>query len=95
MIKISNHLGTISISKKYLTKLVAGEVSGCFGIAGLRRVDISQNGSSVDVKLTVTAADDVNIPAVSDAVSHKVAYVLTQKTGVNVRSVEIYAEDLA
>jgi uncharacterized alkaline shock family protein YloU len=95
MIKISNHLGTISVSKKYLKKLVVGEVSDCFGISGLHSAEITQVGSELDVKLTVTAADDVNIPAVANAVSHRVAYVLTRKTGVSVRSVEIYAEGLS
>ena len=87
MIKICSYLGNISISKRYLVKLAASAAEGCFGIAGLHSVSVYQNADdSLDVKLTVTAADDVNIPAVADAVSHKVGYVLTKHDGEGIRS---------
>ena len=35
MLTIENHLGTISISKEYLTSLVAHTASTCFGVADL------------------------------------------------------------
>ena len=97
MIKICSYLGNISISKRYLVKLAASAAEGCFGIAGLHSVSVYQNADdSLDVKLTVTAADDVNIPAVADAdaVSHKVGYVLTKQAGVKVRSVEIFTQNI-
>ena len=94
MIKICSYLGNISISKRYLVKLAASAAEGCFGIAGLHSVSVYQNADdSLDVKLTVTA-DDVNIPAVADAVSHKVGYVLTKQAGVKVRSVEIFTQNI-
>jgi uncharacterized alkaline shock family protein YloU len=92
MIKIRNHLGTIVISKKYLVKLVTEQVESCFGIAGLNNVEIMQTGNGLSIKLSVDAAVDVNIPAVADAVSHKVSYVLTNKTGADVRSVELFVD---
>ena len=95
MIKICSYLGNISISKRYLVKLAASAAEGCFGIAGRHSVSVYQNADdSLDVKLTVTAADDVNIPAVADAVSHKVGYVLTKQAGVKVRSVEIFTQNI-
>lgn len=95
MIKICSYLGNISISKRYLVKLAASAAEGCFGIAGLHSVSVYQNADdSLDVKLTVTAVDDVNIPAVADAVSHKVGYVLTKQAGVKVRSVEIFTQNI-
>ena len=36
----------------------------------------------------------MNIPAVADAVSHKVGYVLTKQAGVKVRSVEIFTQNI-
>lgn len=94
MIGKSNHLGRINISRKYLLKLVTSVAEGCFGVAGLNNVEISASGESVDVRLSIKITDSVNLPAVANAVSHKVAYTLTEQTGINVRSVAIYADEL-
>ena len=94
MIKSSNHLGKIRISKKYLKKQVTLLAEGCFGVAGLNGVEIIQAGNAVSVRLKVITSDEVNLPAVADAISHKVAYVLMNRLGVNVRKIEIYAVDI-
>lgn len=39
MLNIENHLGTISISKEYLTSLIAHTASTCFGVADLNSAD--------------------------------------------------------
>ncbi len=39
MMNIENHLGTISISKEYLTSLIAHTASTCFGVADLNSAD--------------------------------------------------------
>lgn len=95
MIKIRNHLGTITISGKYLVKLVTDQVESCFGVSGLESVEILPRRDGLAVKLHVLAAGDVNVPAVSDAVSHKVAYVLANKTGAQLSAVDIYIDSLA
>lgn len=92
MIKIANHLGTVTVTPKYLVKLISDQTSACFGVSALNGVDISRRGEALDIKLYIAFAEDVNIPAVADAVSHKIAYVLTRKTGVKVRAVDIYAD---
>ena len=94
MIAISNHLGTINITKRYLQKLVTNITESCFGVSGLDRVEIIRNGDAVDVKLGIRISDSVNLPAISNAVTHKVSYVLTHETGVDVRSVVIYTNDI-
>lgn len=94
MIAKSNHLGRIVITKKYLLKLVTDVAEGCFGVAGLNNVEISAEGGAADVKLYIKITDSVNLPAIANAVSHKVAYVLTDQTGIDVRSVVIYADDI-
>lgn len=94
MINYGNHLGTIRISKRYLIKQVTQLAEGCFGIAGLRKVEITSQANTVSVRLNVVTSDGVNLPAVSRAVSHKVSYVLTQKLGVSVRKIEIFTEDI-
>lgn len=35
MIKVSNHLGTIGISAKYLRSLITSTAESCFGVAGM------------------------------------------------------------
>lgn len=35
MIKVSNHLGTIRISNKYLRDVISDTVESCFGVAGM------------------------------------------------------------
>ncbi len=94
MIAISNHLGKISISKKYLLKLVTEITESCFGVSGLDRVEIMRNGDAVDIRLGISISDSVNLPAISKAVTHKVSYVLTHETGIDVRSVVIYTNDI-
>ena len=39
MLNIENHLGTISISKDYLTSLIAHTASTCFGVADLNSAE--------------------------------------------------------
>lgn len=94
MIKIKNHLGTIAVSKKYVKRLVISVAESCFGVADLRAVDISSDGSSLSVRLCIAVSDGVNLPAAANSVSHKVAYVLTRKTGIRVRSVQIFTDSL-
>ncbi len=94
MIALSNHLGTISISKKYLQKLVTNITESCFGVSGLDKVEIIKNGDAVDIRLEIRISDSVNLPAISNAVMHKVSYVLTHETGIEVRSVIIYTNDI-
>lgn len=35
VIKVSNHLGTIKISNKYLRDIISNTVESCFGVAGM------------------------------------------------------------
>ncbi|MBR1723759.1 MAG: Asp23/Gls24 family envelope stress response protein [Ruminococcus sp.] len=94
MIKTSNHLGTITISKRYLVKQVTILTESCFGVAGLKGVEITQQGNAVSVRLNVITTGEVNLPAVADAVSHKVAYVLVNRLGVSVKKIEIFTDDI-
>lgn len=94
MIKYSNHLGTVTISKKYLVKLVTEQTESCFGVADLRSVNISRSADGeISVDLHIITSGDVNIPAVSEAVSHKVAYVLATYAGAQVGAVSIYTDN--
>lgn len=35
MLKVSNHLGTIRVSSKYLRDVISNTVENCFGVAGM------------------------------------------------------------
>lgn len=35
MLKIENQLGSITVSKEYLVKLIGATVTGCFGVVGM------------------------------------------------------------
>ena len=94
MIKTSNHLGTITISKKYLVKQVTLLTESCFGVAGLKGVEISQQGNAVSIRLNVITTGEVNLPAVAGAISHKVAYVLVNKLGVDVSKIDVFTDDI-
>lgn len=94
MIKIKNHIGTVTVTQKYLHKLVTDQTESCFGVSALNSVDIISKNGILSVKLHINAAAEVNVPAVADAVSHKVAYTLTEKTGAEVSSVDIYIDSI-
>ncbi|SDA15418.1 Uncharacterized conserved protein YloU, alkaline shock protein (Asp23) family [Ruminococcus sp. YE71] len=94
MIAISNHLGKINISKRYLQKLVTSITESCFGVSGLDSVEITADGDAVDIRLGIRISDSVNLPVISNAVIHKVSYVLTHETGIEVRSVVIRTNDI-
>ncbi len=42
MIRVENHLGTIEISKNYLTTLIRYTVSNCYGVAGMEAYGAKQ-----------------------------------------------------
>lgn len=47
MIKVSNHLGTIKISNKYLRDIISNTVESCFGVAGMNYYGAVQGAERV------------------------------------------------
>ncbi|MDE6150147.1 MAG: Asp23/Gls24 family envelope stress response protein, partial [Ruminococcus sp.] len=47
MIKVSNHLGTIKISNKYLRDIISNTVESCFGVAGMNCYGAVQGAACV------------------------------------------------
>lgn len=43
MIKIENHIGKISVSKRYLKRLIGKTVTDCFGVVGMNDFGPKQN----------------------------------------------------
>ena len=109
MIKFRNHIGTIGISTGYLRQLISDTAESCFGVAGLnaygakqgvsamlkkenttKGVIIRQDGDELIVDLHITVNYGINVGAIVD----KVNYVLTEQAGVNVKSVNVYVDEM-
>ena len=104
MIKFRNHIGTIGISTGYLRQLISDTAESCFGVAGLnaygakqnttKGVIIRQDGDELIVDLHITVNYGINVGAIVDSIIHKVNYVLTEQAGVNVKSVNVYVDEM-
>ncbi len=94
MIRLKNHIGTIDISEKYLNRLAAMTVEGCVGVSDLLAVSVKPVGQEVDITLSIAVAWDVKLSTVAEAISSKLCYAFSEKTGVPVRKIEIYTDEI-
>ena len=107
MIKFRNHIGTIGISTGYLRQLISDTAESCFGVAGLNAYGAKQGVSAMLKKENTTKGviirqdgDElivnygINVGAIVDSIIHKVNYVLTEQAGVNVKSVNVYVDEM-
>ena len=96
MIKFRNHIGTIGISTGYLRQLISDTAESCFGVAGLNAYGAKQgqDGDELIVDLHITVNYGINVGAIVDSIIHKVNYVLTEQAGVNVKSVNVYVDEM-
>ena len=105
MIKFRNHIGTIGISTGYLRQLISDTAESCFGVAGLNAYGAKQGVSAMlkkenttkdelIVDLHITVNYGINVGAIVDSIIHKVNYVLTEQAGVNVKSVNVYVDEM-
>lgn len=113
MIKVSNHLGTIKISNKYLRDIISNTVESCFGVAGMnsygavqgaervflgkkrlsnKGVIIRQKNNLLSIDLHITVTYGVNVAAVTNSIIHKVQFVLSDKTGIEVSEINVFID---
>lgn len=57
-------------------------------------VIIRQNNNRLIIDLHITVTYGVNVKAITDSISHKVGYVLTEQAGVDVESVNVYVDEI-
>ena len=57
-------------------------------------VIIRQDGDELIVDLHITVNYGINVGAIVDSIIHKVNYVLTEQAGVNVKSVNVYVDEM-
>lgn len=86
MIKIDNHLGTISMTSSYLMSLIGHTVTGCFGVVRMNSVGARQG---VQANLLKNAAIDngvkVYVPKGSDQMVIDLHIFVTY--GINVSAI--------
>lgn len=57
-------------------------------------VIIRQDGDELIVDLHITVNYGINVGAIVDSIIHKVNYVLTEQAGINVKSVNVYVDEM-
>ena len=55
---------------------------------------IRQDDDEILVDLHITVTYGLNVGAIVDSIIHKVNYVLTDQAGVNVKSVNVYVDEM-
>lgn len=57
-------------------------------------VIIRQEGDELVVDLHITVTYGVNVSAIVDSIIHKVNFVLTEQAGINVKSVNVFVDEM-
>lgn len=57
-------------------------------------VIIRQDGDELAVDLHITVTYGINVSAIVDSIIHKVNYVLTEEAGINVKSVNVFVDEM-
>ncbi len=57
-------------------------------------VIIHQNDNKLVIDLHITVTYGVNVGAISESIAHKVSYVLTDRAGIEVESVNVFVDAL-
>ena len=109
MLYMEDHIGKIVISDAYLRQLTEQPVIQGFGIAGFAEptfadklfegrfspVDIKADGDKLEISVHVKAMYGVNIPAVVNALSHKIEFVIEDAVRIPVSRVRVFVDDIA
>lgn len=89
MIKVSNHLGTIGISNKYLRSLISSTAESCFGVAGMNSYGALQG---VDAFINKNCAENRGVIIRQNNNKLSIDLHITVTYGVNVGAI---AESIA
>ena len=57
-------------------------------------VIIRQNENKLSIDLHITVTYGMNISAISESIIHKVSYVLTERAGVELESVNVFVDGM-
>lgn len=108
MLYMENHIGRITISDAYLHELTEQTVMQCFGVAGFASVrvtdklfegrfspiEIEDDENKLNISVHVKVMYGVNIPAVVNALIHKVEFVIEDAVRIPVNRVRVYVDEI-
>lgn len=109
MLYMENSIGRITISDAYLRELTEQTVLQCFGIAGFAEirltdrifegrfspVEIEEDNNKLNVSVHVNVVYGVNIPAVVNALMHKIEFVIEETVRIPVNRVRVFVDEVA
>lgn len=84
MLKIENHMGTITVSEEYLANLVGKTVSDCYGVAGMAESGAAQ-GLRARLRLTEPQDQGVKLKFFGNRLSIDLYIIVT--FGVNISAI--------
>lgn len=108
MLYMENQIGRITISDAYLRELTEQTVLQCFGVAGFARVrwsdklfegrfspvEIEDEENKLNISVHVRVIYGVNIPAVVNALMHKIEFVVGEAVRIPVERVRVYVDEI-
>ncbi|MDE5946645.1 MAG: Asp23/Gls24 family envelope stress response protein [Oscillospiraceae bacterium] len=110
MVKIENHIGSITISENYLRQLAESAVKDCFGVAGICPANplkaifsenfrdgiilYTDNNNGIVVELHIMVLYGINIKTVADSLKHKVEFILSEALGEIKCKVDVFIDDI-
>ena len=108
MLYMENHIGRITISDAYLRELTEQTVMQCFGVAGFAAlrltdklfegrfspIEIEAGDNKLNISVHVSVMYGVNIPAVVNALMHKIEFMIEDAVRIPVNRVRVYVDEV-
>ena len=108
MLYTEDHIGKITISDTYLRQLTEQTVMQCFGVAGFAEprftdklfegrfspVEIHADGNKLEISVHVKVMYGVNMPAVINALMHKVEFTVQEAVRIPVSRVRVFVDEV-
>ncbi len=108
MLFIEDHIGKIIISDTYLRELTEQTVTQSFGIAGFAQptladklfegrfspIIIQTDGKKLEISVHVKVIYGVKIPAVVNALIHKIEFTVQEAVRIPVSRVRVFVDEI-
>lgn len=108
MLYTEDHIGKIVISDNYLRELTEQTVLQCFGVAGFSEpgfldklldgrfspLEIDARDNKLEISVHVKVMYGVNIPAVANALMHKIEFVIQEAVRIPVSRVRVFVDEI-
>ena len=108
MLYMENQIGRITVSDSYLRELTEQTVMQCFGVAGFAQVRLADKllegrfspvviedaDNKLNISVHVKVMYGVNIPAVVNALMHKIEFVTEEAVRIPVERVRVFVDEI-